>query len=278
VSERIEYSGMQLHETIAELLGKPKRDSIGKDDLREKVWRWDWNDHAIMLSIQEGRYVALRIMPVARAEQGGRVERMDDDALKRRIASCIEHRENGDVLIRNIPMVNQGPKGYCSPATWERYLRYLSIPADMYLLALAADTDERGTYISNIISATRNIIASNGRKLRDIDEVPTLETIARYIDMGLPMMWRFYSTPEFQQIVNLHTDGRNEEAETETPAVQREITTPGSHICLIIGYNPQTAEVAISDSWGTKYAERWVAVEEMQQVSYEQGGLYVIRW
>ena len=44
-------------------------------------------------------------------------------------------KNNGDVLIKNIPMVNQGPRLLCS-TTWERYLRYFDMPADMYLLAL----------------------------------------------------------------------------------------------------------------------------------------------
>ena len=32
-----------------------------------------------------------------------------------------------NVVVTDIPMVDQGPKGYCVPATWERYLRYLGI-------------------------------------------------------------------------------------------------------------------------------------------------------
>ena len=97
-----------------------------------------------MLSLQEGKYAALRIMPIARADRSGRVGKITEGDLKKRMASCVERRDNGDVIIRNIPMVDQGPKGYCSPATWERYLRYMEIPADMYLLALAARTRTGG--------------------------------------------------------------------------------------------------------------------------------------
>ena len=108
--------------------------------------------------------------------------------------------------------------------------------------------------------------------------MPTLENIPRHIDLGLPMMWRFQSTPEFQQTVNRHTAERNEISEEDKKSGQREMTTAGGHICLIIGYNLETGEIAISDSWGPKFAERWVPIEEIQQVSYARGGMYVIRW
>ena len=38
---------------------------------------------------------------------------------------------------------------------------------------------------------------------------------------------------------------------------------------MIIGYNKATNEIAVSDSWGPSYAERWVPVEQMEQVSQE---------
>ena len=86
---QIEDSGMRVHDVLVPTLGEPKRDSLGTGDLREKVWRWDWNDHAIMLSLQEGKYVAMRIMPIERAERGGRIEKVSDDELRERIASCV---------------------------------------------------------------------------------------------------------------------------------------------------------------------------------------------
>ena len=39
------------------------------------------------------------------------------------------------------------------------------------------------------------------------------------------------------------------------------------HMCLIIGYNKATDEVAISDSWGPKFAERWVTKDEFEALS-----------
>ena len=147
--EAIEAAAERLEMTLRQRLGKPQRDSIGRGDLREKVWRWDWNHHALLLSHMEGKFVTLRIMPSERAERGGRKDKLGYSALRKRVASCVKTLHNGDVIIKNIPMIDQGAKGYCSPATWERYLRYFDIPADMYLIAVVANTSAGGgTYFT----------------------------------------------------------------------------------------------------------------------------------
>jgi hypothetical protein len=276
---KIEASGMRVHDTLVPILGKPKRDALGKGDLREKVWRWDWNGQAIMLTMQEGKYAALRIMPSERADRAGRVDKIKEGELKKRMASCVERRGNGDVIITNIPMINQGPKGYCSPATWERYLRYMDIPADMYLLALAANTGVGGgTYANDMEQATSSLVSANGRELEPVSESLAPESIAKYIDAGLPIMWSFLSTPAFQKAANDNTADRTGKGKKKkNDAGQAEDTGAGGHICLIIGYNQQTGEIAISDSWGPRFAERWVRAREAQKVS-SGSMMNVIKW
>lgn len=278
IEKLIKVTGEQMRDVLQGVLGEPGRDSLGTGDLREKVWRWDWNGHAIMLSIQEGKYTALRIMPVERADNGGKIAGLSDDALKARMAANVERRKNGDVIIHNIPMIDQGPKGYCSPATWERYLRYVDIPADMYLLALAANTGiGGGTYSADIIKATGNIISSNGRKLGKAGDKPAVSKISKFIDKGMPVMWSFTSTPSFQLEASNNTARRNgKEVRKKNTAGQAEDTQGGGHICLIIGYNKTTDEIAISDSWGPRFTERWVPAKSAQALSY--GTLNVIKW
>jgi hypothetical protein len=43
---------------------------------------------------------------------------------------------------------------------------------------------------------------------------------------------------------------------------------------MIIGYNKETGEVAVSDSWGPAFEERWILGVEATQVS--QGTVTVI--
>ena len=114
--EAIEKAAQRLEKTLRHLPEASQR-SIGRDDMREKVWRWDWNHHALLLSHMEGKFVTLRIMSCERAERGGRNYKLGYNALRTRLASCVKTLHNGDVIIKNIPMINQGAKG-----TAPRYL------------------------------------------------------------------------------------------------------------------------------------------------------------
>ena len=278
MAEKIEAASRHVHDALVPVLGKPKRDTVGKGNMREKVWRWDWNGHAILLILQEGKYAKMRIIPAQRADRSGKVDKLKGSELKKRLASCVERRSNGDVLIQHIPMINQGPKGYCSPATWERYLRYLGIPADMYQLALVANTGiGGGTYASEMIHATRHLLSTNGRKLETIEDPLEIEIIAEYIDVGMPIMWHFESTPALQRAINRNTARRNhKELPKENNSGQAEDSHGGGHVCLIIGYNEKTGEFAISDSWGPKFTERWVPINETSDQRYNL--LNVISW
>jgi hypothetical protein len=45
---------------------------------------------------------------------------------------------------------------------------------------------------------------------------------------------------------------------------------------LIIGYNRATDEIALSDSWGPSYAERWITADEAEAIS--QSAMAAITW
>ena len=62
----------------------------------------------------------------------------------RRIADNVVRDPRGDVFIDNVPMVDQGQKGYCSVATAERVLRYYGVEIDEHEIAKAAGTDAEG--------------------------------------------------------------------------------------------------------------------------------------
>ena len=50
----------------------------------------------------------------------------------------------------------------------------------------------------------------------------------------------------------------------------------GGHVCLVTGFNPETGEIALSDSWGPGYEERWITTEEAAAIS--QGAMAVVAW
>lgn len=269
-SDAIDSCANRLLTQIESILGKPRRDLIGKGDIREKVWRWDWNDQSLLLSLKKDQYVILRIMPCERADRNGRIERLSYDDLRERIRDCVKTRDNGDVIINNIPMIDQGPKGYCAPATWERYLRYFDIPIDMYLIAVAVNTTSAGTYDRTMLKAMDPFLSAYGREIINIGNNINLKKVIKYIDLGLPIMWTHYTTPNFQLSASKNTAQRTGKKLSKAPQ------TFGGHICMIIGYNPKTNEVCISDSWGTSFQERWVSLQSIQQLRTDN--MYVLKW
>ena len=64
----------------------------------------------------------------------------------------------GDVFIDNVPMVDQGAKGYCAAATAERVLKYYGLDVDEHEVAVAAKTSaEGGTSTAEMVKSVTAI-------------------------------------------------------------------------------------------------------------------------
>jgi hypothetical protein len=281
----IALDSKDLGEKLTALFGKPVADRMGQGRATsEVVRRWDWNGHAFLLAAPKDEYVALRILSVKSADEGGR-SRVTDAELFARAKTRVDRRPNGDVILKDIPMVNQGPKGYCVPATWERVMRYMGVPADMYVLAMAGQSGAGGgTSIQGIANGANDAVRSGGRKIETASLKIDPSSVSKYIDRGLPVMWVMYSTKAYNDLANDRTkerDGMSDAAAwKKTLAESRKGQKPlqpnrnEGHMCMIIGYNKETGEVAVSDSWGPAFEERWVHGAEATQIS--QGTVMVI--
>ena len=281
----IQKDAKSISAALTTLFGAPTVDRYGQGrQTRESVQRWDWNGHAFLLASPRDEYVALRILPPELADTQGKA-RIPDAEMKERLLARIEERPNGDVILRDIPMVNQGPKGYCVPATWERVMRYMGIPADMYILAMAGGTiTGGGTHVADIVNAAREAITRGGRRLDSEKGKISMATVKKYVRKGVPLMWTMFSLPEVNQDLGTRMGPRQtmtdpvEWKKSLTPArlAAKRIRTDNErgHMCMIIGYNEKTDEIAVSDSWGPQFAERWMTVEEANAVS--QGEFMII--
>jgi len=93
-----------------------------------------------------------------------------------------------------------------------------------------------------------------------------------------------YSTDEYNKIADERTRARAQAADAaawkKALAESRKGQKPlkpdrdHGHVCMIIGYNKETGEVAVSDSWGPHFEERWVLGAEAAQLS--QGEMMII--
>lgn len=273
-------------DALVKVLGPGESERFGEGKARRTIRRWDWNGHSLLLSSEDGEYVSLLIVPLDFAEGGGRTSRMKDGELRDRLRGSVVREANGDVYLSQIPMVNQGPKGYCVPATFERAMRTMAIEADMYLLAMIGESKMGGgTSVEKLLENVRSAIHRKGRRTRD-DQVKDLRIreVKRQLDDGIPVMWTMMSVPDYNKAANENTAKRK--SVTDWSAYAKEISASAAvtakqdkpedahHICMIVGYNEATNELAVSDSWGPSFERRWVPVTVANWAS--QGGLFMI--
>jgi len=281
----IERDFEQIRNLLSEQFGEPDRQQFGTGrGIKQLIERWDWKSHAFILASKDGEYTGMKIMHSLIADNKGLGEKISDAALRKLAIDNIIKKANGDVIIGNIPMVDQGPKGYCVPATFERYLRYMQIPADMYILAMAGQTQVGGgTSLANIIDAVDGYVGSQNRSMKEIGGEIKLRTVKKYVDEGLPSIWTMFSSRKYNSFVNKRTTERlsvndwevwKDRSKNEARDIHLLKDFMSAHACMIIGYNNKTEEIAVSDSWGPSYAVRWVPVDQIEQVS--QGSIYLI--
>ena len=264
-------------------LGEPKRERAlfgGLDSGRLSLC-WEWHGHTLRLSQDPGQMVLLKIVPAERTGSS----RLGRDQLIRLFKERVAHRPGGDVILDQIPMVDQGPKGYCVPATFERYLRYAGIPADMYeLAACGGNTFGGGTSFEEMAHGLANYVSRQGRGLEKASFKLSVAGISRYIDEGRPIIWGLYSSQAYNAVASANTGARKRAADLTTwkpISTRSEIDAiyadpSAAHACLIIGYNRTTNEIAVSDSWGPQFQERWIPVAAAQKAS--QGEYWLLSW
>lgn len=296
---QFEQDTQKIESALKPMLGEPMQTFFGQTrKIRYKVRRWNWKGHAILLETPEN-YVGVRVIPAELADREGRAEVIAYQQLRDTLSQRVKKRENGDVIISEMPMVDQGPKGYCVPATWERYLRYIGIQADMYVLALAGQTKAGGGTSANLMFENVEALARrNGRRFEQLDLALTVPNLAKYIDKGFPLMWGIFFDPELDKRISTRTKER--EAVTDWKSWPEKLKTarnvrkvgrkmlqmpdsPGAevtngHVRMITGYNAKTGEVAMSDSWGKRFEERWATVEEAQAMTQHETAFWNVRW
>jgi len=282
--KRFEEAHEALTSTLTRTFGKPEREHM-RQSRRRRVERWNWRDVALLLDVEKDEFLVLRVLARKQADDGGRGKRVNDGELKRKLPGRVTNEKNGDRWIQDIPMVDQGDKGYCAVASGERLLRYMGIPVDSHQLADLAKTDKYGgTTESGMDRAMRTIAAKNKRSYRRIGGAPTVKTVSRYIDRGLPILWSVRVVEQFEERVRT----RNQERETSSgrrwrlaledanwKARDLDEQNGSPHMRLIVGCNATTKEIAYSDTWSGRPEILWITEREARAIS-QRAGLAVL--
>lgn len=246
--------------------GRPiARKADSRQGLLTDGWSWTDTDSMAVLErnpeAESGTLEFLRLRfaprgasgPIANSVRSGNKSRVRKSDLPEHV-----FRKNGDVWIKDIPMVDQGPKGYCVVASIQRLFEHYGIPCDQHQLAEMAGTDaEEGTSSVAIMSLlgkvdyrfktrfdTLGVRFTSGRlfsvKVRsgerfdagsEFDERDFEKQLVRNIDAGIPILWALQL-------------GKY----PEEPSISQQAA--GGHMRMIIGYNLKDRKVIFTDSWG----------------------------
>jgi hypothetical protein len=174
----------------------------------------------------------------------------------------IKNEANGDVFIDRIPMIDQGPKGYCVPATIARIGQHYGADISMHEIAMISQTQDGGgtsprlamgavkknrpriglgVYPLKVKYGIRAYDASSSKikafhaNLEDDnrDYLKFKKAIIAAIDRGRIIAW--------SMMVGVWDEKGMRASENL-----------GGHMRMIIGYNKKTDEVIFSDSWNRK--------------------------
>lgn len=229
-----------------------------------KQWYWKWNSGAILLeasaSTQEdgsfkAEFVRLKMGKDDSAIATGGADNISKKSLLRK--NVQDDPKTRDRWIAGIPMVDQGTKGYCVPATTARVFAYYGMDAvDMNAMAQMFDASAScGTSLSKMMNELEKIsdkfnyevetlmICDGSRSAKN----DWYKTVRKSIDDGVPILW----------CVQL---GKAEEAGIP-PGYG------GSHMRLIIGYNKRNRSIIFSDSWGEGHEFKFNKLENAYKMS-----------
>ena len=222
--------------------------------------------------------------------------------LKKRIRT----EENGDVYVGDVPMVDQGEKGYCAAAVMARVMGYFGLDFDMHQAAQVAGTKSSGgTQGSSMIDALKRISQKNSMRLVGVEDLDLHRLLADYN--------RAAQTAKKEKVKLEHDLGNVFDAmegelvkqvrtkrQTEVNKFKNDVTknvdlgipliwdvhlgwipeefvlpqTKGGHLRMIIGYNKKTDDILYTDSWGPRHAlKRMPAVDAWTITT----GLFVVK-
>lgn len=195
---------------------------------------------------------------------------------------------SGDVFIHDVPMVDQGQKGYCAVACTERVMRYYGVAVDANELAQVANTETTGgTSDKEMFEAIKKLSARLRVRVRPMEQLEVkqlLELIKDYNrvakrgdrapqipDPGLMIdveaMYRAMRLDVLKEVRTKNKSDMNRFQRDIQANVDQGVPliwsvmlgmvsepgipqNAGGHMRLIIGYNLKTQEILFSDSWG----------------------------
>lgn len=260
----------------------------------------------------QGEFIRLRLLPKPDsmigldASTGGKV------AVRRaELAKSVVRDPSGDIFIPNVPMVDQGDKGYCAVATSARVLNYYGVPADQHEMAQVSGNDAGGggTNPDEMEDAMKKLSGKYKTRFTTVLDLDYSSRkyqsfLRKYNSVAKKMDKKVLDTDNYIYFfggldpdVLREVNGKGQTYDRFMKAVKENIDkgvpvmwalqlglfpengekarqAGGGHMRLIIGYNPGKDEIIFSDSWGAGHEKKRMAAPDASAATM---GLYLLQ-
>ena len=180
---------------------------------------------------------------------------------------------NGDVILRDVPLLPQGDRAYCGVSALSMTMQYLGLAIDTEDFAAASGIrygSTRGSKIREVYSEAAEEAGFRMSRTTRFD----FGKAKKSIDEGIPVLvWRKWT----QERDFIHTSFARRfltdpTASLPEPNAADRATWPGkntySHATVITGYNEERREVIFTESWSERERNRRMRIEEMEATAY----------
>jgi hypothetical protein len=246
-------------------------------------------------------FIRLRVAPLPKQTLlGGNTNTGNKPVAKASLVTHVTKDTNGDIVIKDVPMVDQGPKGYCVVATAERVFKYLGLSVDQHeMAAIANSSASGGTSPDEMVGALKTLtgrLKVHIRELQGWNYGEFQRMIGDYNRSAKKNKKREINL-DGMKVINIGDiyasfdpdslkESRASQGKAAFSKFQREVAAAinrgvpimwsvelgiykegdlpqshGGHMRLIIGYNTKTNELLYSDSWGAEHALKRMAMD-----------------
>jgi hypothetical protein len=139
-------------------------------DLTRDTWESGGTTYRLDQSTSRGvaEFLRLRVMS---SRTAGRGEATADRTYLR--ANIVRDKSNEDIYIDNIPMVDQGKKGYCACASAARIYQYYGRTTDQHEIAqLAGSSASSGTTLPEMVGSLKKVTSQLNSRVNILYEYP----------------------------------------------------------------------------------------------------------
>lgn len=284
--------------------GKSRKASKKDTGVSLQSWVWETEGSYVRLDASyTGRkkdfspeFIRLKMGPDKDSVVGGGA---DDTAKRNDLKANVQRdEESGDVWI-SIPMVDQGQKGYCVPATVARVFAYYGMDGvDQHALAQLCDSSgDDGTSYAAMQEALESISRKFHIRMQMLDGKDIRSTYMEYIadynkaakklkkQQATPMDW--IEVCRDRQVL-LAARGNKKYVKKWFSAIKKslDVGVPilwsvelgifpeagipqagGGHMRLIVGYNEEDGTIYYSDSWGAGHEKKAMKMNQAAAIT-----------